>query len=45
MAEKLNFTADPVDWSAWLDPISLETATPDQITVLEESTPTAKTSP
>jgi uncharacterized peroxidase-related enzyme len=45
MAEKLNFTADPVEWSAWLDPIALETATPDQIAVLEESTPTAKTSP
>jgi uncharacterized peroxidase-related enzyme len=45
MAEKLKFTADPVEWSAWLDPIFLETATPDQITVLEESTPTAKTSP
>jgi uncharacterized peroxidase-related enzyme len=45
MAEKLNFTADPVEWSAWLDPIALETATPEQIAVLEESTPTAKTSP
>lgn len=45
MAEKLNFTADPVEWRAWLDPIVLETATPEQIAVLEESTPTAKTSP
>jgi len=45
MAEKLNFTADPVEWSAWLDPIALETATPEQIAVLEESTPTAKSSP
>ena len=45
MAEKPKFTADPVDWRAWLDPIALETATPDQIAVLEESTPTAKTSP
>ncbi|MCE7989052.1 MAG: alkylhydroperoxidase [Caldilinea sp. CFX5] len=45
MAEKLKFTADPVDWRAWLDPIALETATPAQIAVLEESTPTAKTSP
>lgn len=45
MAEKLKFTADPVEWRAWLDPISLESATPEQIAVLEESTPTAKTSP
>lgn len=45
MAEKPKFTAAPVDWRAWLDPIALETATPDQIAVLEESTPTAKTSP
>jgi uncharacterized peroxidase-related enzyme len=45
MAEKLNFTAEPVEWRAWLDPISLDTATSDQIAVLEESTPTAKTSP
>lgn len=45
MAEKLTFTANPVDWRAWLDPIALETATPEQIAVLEESTPTAKTSP
>jgi uncharacterized peroxidase-related enzyme len=45
MAEKLNFTADPVEWNAWLAPIALETATPEQIAVLEESTPTAKSSP
>jgi uncharacterized peroxidase-related enzyme len=45
MAEKLNFTADPVEWSAWLDPIALAAATSEQIAVLEESTPTAKTSP
>jgi len=45
MAEKLKFTADPVDWRAWLAPITLETATPEQVAVLEESTPTAKTSP
>lgn len=45
MAEKLKFTADPVEWRAWLDPIALATATPEQIAVLEESTPTAKTSP
>lgn len=45
MAEKLKFTADPVEWRAWLEPMALETATPEQVAVLEESTPTAKTSP
>lgn len=45
MAEKLKFTASPVEWHAWLDPLALAAATPEQIAVLEESTPTAKTSP
>ena len=45
MSEKLKFTVDPVEWQAWLDPITLADATPEQIAVLEESTPTAKTSP
>jgi len=40
-----NFTIDPVDWNAWLATVDLAEATPDQIAVLEESTPTAKTSP
>ena len=39
------FTLDPVDWHPWLDPITLAEATPDQVAVLEESTPSAKTSP
>lgn len=39
------FTLDPVAWDAWLDIIDISTATPEQIAVLEESTPTAKTSP
>jgi uncharacterized peroxidase-related enzyme len=39
------FTLDPVDWVAWLDILDLADATPEQIAVLEESTPTAKTSP
>jgi uncharacterized peroxidase-related enzyme len=39
------FTLDKVDWRAWLDTVDLADATPDQIAVLEESTPTAKTSP
>ena len=45
MSEKLKFTLDPVEWQAWLDPIRLDSATPEQVAVLEESTPTAKTSP
>jgi uncharacterized peroxidase-related enzyme len=45
MTEKMKFTLDPVEWSAWLEPITLENATPEQIAVLEESTPTAKSSP
>lgn len=45
MSEKLNFTSEPVEWRAWLDPITLDAATPEQIAVLEESTPTAKSSP
>ncbi len=40
-----SFTIDPVDWVAWLETVDLATATPEQIAVLEESTPTAKTSP
>ena len=45
MSEKLKFTLEPVEWQAWLAPITLADATPEQIAVLEESTPTAKTSP
>ena len=44
-AEKIGFTADTLAWRAWLSTLDLEDATPDQIAVLEESTPTAKTSP
>ncbi len=40
-----DFTMDPVDWVAWLDTVDLADATPEQMAVLEESTPTAKTSP
>jgi len=40
-----DFTIDPVDWVAWLETVELADATPEQIAVLEESTPTAKTSP
>ncbi len=39
------FTLDALGWDAWLDILDFADATPDQIAVLEESTPTAKTSP
>ena len=39
------FTLQPIGWNAWLPILDLANATPDQIAVLEESTPTAKTSP
>ncbi|MFN8442633.1 MAG: CMD domain protein [Caldilineaceae bacterium] len=39
------FTLDALGWNAWLDTVKLDDATPEQIAVLEESTPTAKTSP
>lgn len=44
MSEAKRFTLEPVDWHAWLDTIDIAAATPEQIAVLEESTPTAKTS-
>jgi CMD domain protein len=39
------WTAEALDWQAWLDTLNLDNATAAQIAVLEESTPTAKTSP
>ncbi|MGQ7934443.1 peroxidase-related enzyme [Paraburkholderia sp. D1E] len=38
------FTFDTLGWRAWLDTVSLGGATPEQIAVLEESHPEAKTS-
>lgn len=38
------FTNESLDWDAWLDVVALENATPEQIAVLEESHPKAKTS-
>jgi len=38
------FTLDTLDWRAWLEIVPLETATSEQIAVLEESHPTAKQS-
>jgi uncharacterized peroxidase-related enzyme len=39
------FTAEPIEWVSWLMPVDLATATPDQLAVLDESGPTARTSP
>ena len=38
------FTNDTLGWKAWLDVVSLDTATPEQMAVLEESHPKAKVS-
>ncbi|NOL49734.1 peroxidase-related enzyme [Pelistega europaea] len=42
--EKNGFTNATLGWKAWLDVVSLDTATPKQIEVLEASHPQAKTS-
>ncbi|RAF92789.1 alkylhydroperoxidase [Burkholderia multivorans] len=38
------FTFDTLRWRAWLDTVPLDTATPEQLAVLEASHPQAKTS-
>jgi len=38
------FTNETLGWDAWLDVVELDTATPEQIAVLEESHPKAKVS-
>ncbi len=38
------FTNESLEWKAWLDVVNVETATPEQIAVLEESHPKAKVS-
>jgi uncharacterized peroxidase-related enzyme len=38
------FTSEVLDWAAWIAPVDLATATAEQIAVLEESGPHAKTS-
>lgn len=38
------FTNETLEWDAWLDVIQLEAASEDQVKVLEESHPKAKTS-
>ncbi|WP_432260044.1 CMD domain-containing protein [Cupriavidus sp. TMH.W2] len=38
------FTNEVLDWKAWLDVVSVDSATPEQVAVLEESHPKAKVS-
>ncbi|GAB2465411.1 peroxidase-related enzyme [Comamonas humi] len=38
------FTNETLEWKAWLDVIDVDQATPEQIAILEESHPKAKTS-
>jgi len=38
------FTNEVLDWKAWLDVVALDSATPEQLAVLEESHPKAKVS-
>ncbi|RBB40336.1 alkylhydroperoxidase [Burkholderia reimsis] len=38
------FTSDTLGWRAWLDTVSLDAATPEQLAVLDASHPQAKTS-
>ena len=41
---KRDFTTDVLDWDAWITPVDLSTATPEQLVVLDESGPHARTS-
>lgn len=43
--QEIAFTIDNVEWRAWLDPVDVESATPEQIAVLEASHSRAKTMP
>jgi uncharacterized peroxidase-related enzyme len=44
MAGKVGFTTNELDWRSWLKTVDPATATPEQISVLEESNARAKTS-
>jgi alkylhydroperoxidase family enzyme len=44
MSQSHGFTFDTPGWRAWLDTVRLDGATPQQVAVLEESHPQAKTS-
>ena len=41
----ISFTLDELAWKSWIATVSLESASPEQLEVLEESNPKAKTSP
>lgn len=45
MSNEIGFTMESLGWAAWLPTLDLADATTEQIAVLEESTPTAKSSP
>jgi len=38
------FTTDSLDWTSWLTPVDVASATPEQLAILDESGPTARTS-
>lgn len=42
---ELGFTLEPLDWAAWLETVDPATADARQLAVLDESLPTARTSP
>lgn len=44
LIENNGFTNDTLDWKAWVDVVDCDTATPEQIEVLEMSHPQAKSS-
>lgn len=44
MSHTHGFTSQTLGWSAWLDTVALEDASPEQLAVLEASHPQAKTS-
>ncbi|MGI5350497.1 CMD domain-containing protein [Streptomyces sp. CA-250714] len=44
-SEARPFTIDALEWDAWVETVDVDQATPEQLAVLEESLPTAKTSP
>jgi uncharacterized peroxidase-related enzyme len=44
MTQSHGFTADTLEWTAWLDTVALDQASPEQTAVLETSHPKAKTS-
>ncbi|MGE0718440.1 MAG: peroxidase-related enzyme [Alphaproteobacteria bacterium] len=45
MAKVEGWTIDEIEWDSWLTPVSPQTATPEQLAVLDESPPRSRTSP